>query len=58
MDNSHFAAFIGGLLLGLVIGFIVSTNAVTDQMRSDAVEHGAAEYDSQTGEWRWKESVK
>ena len=43
--------FIGGWAAGLLVG----ENETNAHWQRVAVEHGHAEYDSQTGEWQWIE---
>lgn len=57
--------FVSGAVAGaLLVGFIsvagtVILGTVTDaKWKRQAVEHGAAEYDQQTGHWRWKVKVE
>lgn len=53
-NNKAFAAgmLCGGAMLFVVCG--VYCFAMQDEYRRDAIRHGAAEYDTTTGAWRWK----
>lgn len=33
----------------------MTADCYSDYYQREAVKHGAAEYDSQTGQWRWKD---
>lgn len=48
-------AYLLGLFIGIIVGAFVAWHHVTFNFQSDAVEHGFAKYDSQTGVWKWKE---
>ena len=44
------------LICGIVGGLGGAATAVR-KMQAEAVEHGAASYDPQTGEWKWNEQT-
>ncbi len=57
-------AFTWGFFTGVVVASLITVpigwmmvRDTTTIMRKQAVEHGAAEYDSTTGEWKWKQEV-
>lgn len=52
MDSPGLLAMI--FLFGLFVGFIGGAGWVTASYRAEAVEHGCAAYDPQTGKWGWK----
>ena len=59
---SNFAEdFNGGLIIGAIIGFTlfiiiaVTTCNTPRQWRAEAIEHNAAHYHPQTGEFTWNE---
>lgn len=50
----------GGIFIGASLTASLGSLVIGYCRRSwekDAVEHGAAEYDSVTGEWKWKQEV-
>lgn len=58
LETKHGCLGVGiGLLLGLGLG--ISLTVSTDRVlwQKDAVKHGAAEYDQNTGKWRWKQQI-
>lgn len=55
MDESEAAAMAIGAIVGLTVGLWCGCHAVESKLHSDAIQNGHAEYDSKTGEWRWKE---
>jgi len=46
-----------GFLFGSVVTFVlmVQNTTLVSVWHREAVEHGAAHYDKQTGEWQWNE---
>jgi len=44
--------FIVGMSVGLFIGLVVCTSTRVE--KSEAIEHGAAQYNAQTGAFEWK----
>lgn len=42
------------ILVVAVAGMAIALKVNDEIWRTEAVKHGAAEYDSQTGAWRWK----
>lgn len=40
--------WIGGFGIGMSVG--------ASKVQTEAIDHGYAEYNSQTGDWQWKES--
>ena len=59
-DSTEMTAFVcGTIALGcmlMFVGAICGHGCANDRMQREAIEHNAAEYDSKTGEWKWKES--
>ncbi len=56
--TSEGSAFIAGAFLGVGLAVIVSMivmGEVRDSFREEAIQKGFAEFNSQTGEWQWKE---
>ena len=39
---------------GMVIGVILSRATTEVRYQQQAIEHGFAEYNQQTGQWQWK----
>jgi hypothetical protein len=55
--------FMEGVMAGVIVTLLAAAtiscvvcSCVSDSWERAAVEHNAAEYDSKTGEWKWKES--
>jgi len=48
--------FIFGAVVASVVGVVVGI-AEAEKWRHDAVAHNAAEYDTVTGVWRWKQTA-
>ena len=46
---------IAGFVFGFFIGVCVAGPSVGERFRTEAIEHGAAHYDTVTGEWRWND---
>jgi hypothetical protein len=60
-EQSHLAAAAAGAIVVtvlLTVLFLWIGTADTERWQRDAVKHGAAHYDSQTGAWQWNEPVK
>lgn len=55
---SYYLSFVLGVLMGLAAGCIIGARGTELGYQTEAIEHGAAEYDQKTGEWKWKESVR
>lgn len=47
------AGFVVGLLIGLMGGFTIVAGKI-EGMKEEAVKRKAAEYNPETGIWRWK----
>lgn len=47
-----------GFLLLLIVVLQIGSQTEQNRMRREAIDRGFAEYDSCTGEWKWKEPVK
>jgi hypothetical protein len=48
---------VASFFIGIVVGFIVATGigvAAVEHYKSKSVDHGAAQYNSNTGEFEWK----
>jgi hypothetical protein len=45
------------LVTGCVIGTETGRSQMQKQMQHEAIDHGYAEYSSQTGKWQWKGEV-
>lgn len=59
MDNKQaMSLFFLGNALGLILGIAIGACISEWQYQAFAIEHNAAEYDSVTGEWRWKDQPK
>lgn len=43
------------VILCFFVGVVAGANSEEDQYQKQAIEKGFAEYDSVTGEWKWKE---
>jgi hypothetical protein len=43
-------------IFGFTAGHIIGRDVSLHEMRADAVKHGCASYDPQTGKWGWKPS--
>lgn len=50
-----FAVFAVSLMLGLIIGLFIAAAGTQAHYEAEAIKHGAAGYDSVTGEWKWKQ---
>ena len=59
MDDSNWIIAIGTftLAIGLVVGIVIGISFTTAGMRKQAIECGAAQYNSITAEFEWKEKV-
>jgi uncharacterized membrane-anchored protein YhcB (DUF1043 family) len=62
-NNEGLAAIVGAVL-GFVVGMLILSlvgasqcSQIESEFKSQAIEHGFAEYDTKTGVWKWKESV-
>jgi len=53
-NDDAIASFVIGLMLGLVLMFAVGVT-VSQHYKNKAVKNGAAQYNSNTGEFEWKE---
>lgn len=53
MDEIGMAGLFG-FVFGVFLAGVSSLISLTDTWREDAIEHGYAEYCSQTGYWAWK----
>jgi hypothetical protein len=60
MDDFAGGVFIGVVVMGFisVVIAIAGSSAQRYSWQREAVKNGAAEYDQQTGEWRWKVKVE
>lgn len=56
-SGDGFGLFAIGALLGLALsGIYFSATGTADHVwQRQAIEHGAGEYDSVSGDWKWKE---
>jgi|TARA_Y100001934_G_scaffold228612_1_gene275089 hypothetical protein len=60
MNIDDWFGFFWGML-GFMFGVIFVNALATskfDEFRHDAVERGVAEYNSETGDWQWKETLQ
>ncbi len=46
---------IGLLAFATLLGFFAGVAVDREYMKSQAIDHNAAEYDQKTGVWRWKQ---
>jgi hypothetical protein len=51
-------AFILGLVTGMLATALSVTAIITTSWREEAIAHGAAQYNSKTGIFEWKDTVK
>lgn len=61
MDDDTQAAGVGGLIAGFILSALIfgSLLGFSDtKWRKEAIEHGYAEHDAKTGEWKWIEPTK
>ena len=47
-------AVLSAMIVGMACGSWLTFDVMRANWREEAVKHGAAEYDSTTGNWRWK----
>lgn len=52
--DSLFIGFVSAVMLMALVG-LVAINSVNSEWQREAIKHGAAEYDTTTGEFRWKD---
>ena len=45
----------GSILFGFVVGFLTGEVEEKDRWRKELIKRGLAEYNSDTGEWKWKQ---
>ena len=64
VDMGCFGVLVGGFLGGvfalMILAKFIAIPAIKEvhQIKQEAVARGAAEYDSTTGDWRWKDSTQ
>jgi len=51
-------AYVGGLILGGIIGAVFTSLSVDAVWKHESVERGFAHYNSQNGDWEWMEIEK
>lgn len=45
-------------ILGLILGLLIAASGMAIRYQQEAIKHGFAEYNPQTGYWQWKEGAK
>lgn len=49
--------FVVLLAMGAFLGWGCTQAYLHEEWQREAVKHGAAEYDQETGRWRWKDDI-